>query len=373
MKEINIAQIIINKRREKGLTQDELAKSIGVTKASVSKWETGQSYPDITFLPQLASFFNISLDELMDYKPQMSKENIRKLYLSLSSDFAVKPFEEVLEHCREITKKFFSCFPLLFQIGSLLVNNCMESGDINKTYALIAEAKALFIRVKEESDDTELCRLALNMEAFCALTLGNAGEVIDLLDEISDKHISSETLLASAYQMLGQQKQAKLVLQVGIYQHLCSLLSELTDYLSLCIDKPKEYDEVYRRTLAVSETFDLKNLHPSMLMKFYLCAAQGYAILGNTNKALEILEKYTTLVTGNIYPLKLKADAYFNLLDEWIDELDLGTALPRDEKCVYQSIVDSIVKNPVFSSFAEEQRFQKIVKKLKSNSFGGAL
>ena len=58
MKEINIARTIINKRKEKGLTQDELANYIGVSKAAVSKWEIGQSYPDITLLPQLAAFFN---------------------------------------------------------------------------------------------------------------------------------------------------------------------------------------------------------------------------------------------------------------------------------------------------------------------------
>ena len=48
MKEINIAQTIIDKRKEKGITQEDLAEYIGVSKASVSKWETGQSYPDIT-------------------------------------------------------------------------------------------------------------------------------------------------------------------------------------------------------------------------------------------------------------------------------------------------------------------------------------
>lgn len=69
MKEINIAKILIAKRREKGITQDELATYIGVTKASVSKWETSQSYPNITFLPQLAIYFNIIIDELIGYAP----------------------------------------------------------------------------------------------------------------------------------------------------------------------------------------------------------------------------------------------------------------------------------------------------------------
>ena len=129
MKEINIARNIARLRREKGLTQEDLANYIGVSKASVSKWETGQSYPDITFLPQLATLFNISIDELMGYEPQMSMEDIRKLYVKLSADFASEPFDEVLDSCREIVKKYFSCFPLLFHIGAMLVNNCMEAGD----------------------------------------------------------------------------------------------------------------------------------------------------------------------------------------------------------------------------------------------------
>lgn len=66
MKETNIAKVLVNMRKEKGITQDELANYIGVSKASVSKWETGQSYPDIAFLPQLAAYFNISVDELID-------------------------------------------------------------------------------------------------------------------------------------------------------------------------------------------------------------------------------------------------------------------------------------------------------------------
>ena len=78
MKEINIAGAITRKRKEKGITQEELACYIGVSKASVSKWETGQSYPDIVFLPQLASYFNISLDELMGYQPQMTDEEIKE-------------------------------------------------------------------------------------------------------------------------------------------------------------------------------------------------------------------------------------------------------------------------------------------------------
>ncbi len=370
MREINIAKVITNKRREKGLTQEELASYMGISKASVSKWETGQSYPDIVFLPQLATFFNISMDELMDYEPQMSKENIRKLYISMASDFSVKPFEEVLEKWREIVKKYYSCFPLLFQMGVLLVNNSVAAADMEQTLAVIAEAKELFTRVKNEGDDAQLVRVALNMEAFCALTLGQAEEAVDLLEGIDNKIISLESVLAPAYQMLGKHKQAKSVMQSGIYQYMGSLISTLTDYLSICMESP-QFEETCKRVLAIADAFDLQQLHPALLVKFYIVAAQGYTTFGDIDKALEILETYKDLVTGDIYPLKLKGDAYFDLLDEWIDELDLGNALPRDERIVRQSMLDGIVKNPAFASLEKNPEYQKIVEQLKDLLVGG--
>ena len=57
MEQQTMGKRIMQLRKEKGYTQEQLAEYIGVTKASVSKWETGQSYPDVTLLPPLAAFF----------------------------------------------------------------------------------------------------------------------------------------------------------------------------------------------------------------------------------------------------------------------------------------------------------------------------
>ena len=119
--------------------------------------------------------------------------------------------------------------------------------------------------------------------------------------------------------------------------------------------------------------FDLKNLHPALLVKFYIISAQSYIAVGNTDKALEILETYAELVTGDIYPLKLKGDAYFNLLEEWIETLDLGNSLPRNDKIIRQSMVDGVVKNPAFTALSDEPRFQRIVERLKSKLLGGGV
>jgi len=56
-------------RKDKGIGQQELAEALGVSFQSVSKWETGATMPDITLLPGIAEYFNVSVDELLGLKP----------------------------------------------------------------------------------------------------------------------------------------------------------------------------------------------------------------------------------------------------------------------------------------------------------------
>jgi len=366
MKELNIGRILIENRHKRGVTQDELANYIGVSKASVSKWENAVTYPDITILPKLAAFFNISIDELMGYEPQLTKEEIRKLYRQLSSEFSSRPFHEVTEHCRKIVKKYFSCLPLLFQIGALYVNHNMLAESPEQSANLLEEAAGLFVRVQKESDDLELAKMALHMQALCLLSLGRVNEVFDLLEPLELSPLSPEPLLSSAYQAIGNTKEAKKILQVGIYQSLVQLFSLLSSYMGLCLDDQAAFEESYRRSLAIAEVFQLKALHPSLLMTLYLSGAQGFITLGEEEKALDLLEQYAKLVTDNIYPLRLQGDSYFYLLGDWLEaSLTLGCDLPRDETLVRKSMIEAVTDNPTFLPLAQNPHFQNILHCLK--------
>lgn len=65
MDQTKIGKFIARKRKEHGLTQMQLAEKLSITDRAVSKWETGESYPDITFLPALANMFETSVDLLI--------------------------------------------------------------------------------------------------------------------------------------------------------------------------------------------------------------------------------------------------------------------------------------------------------------------
>ncbi len=77
---IYLGENIKKLRRENELTQEALAEFLGVTFQSVSNWERGESYPDITMLPEIAGFFKVSVDELLGInKAEDETEIIREL------------------------------------------------------------------------------------------------------------------------------------------------------------------------------------------------------------------------------------------------------------------------------------------------------
>ena len=62
---MNLGKTILELRRQKHVTQEDLAAELGVTAAAVSKWENGYTLPDILMLCALADFFAVTTDELL--------------------------------------------------------------------------------------------------------------------------------------------------------------------------------------------------------------------------------------------------------------------------------------------------------------------
>jgi len=77
---LNIAQNLRKYRKERGLTQETLAASLGVSSQSISKWECGDGYPDIELLPDIANFFGITIDVLVGNDPRSVQEDLRTFY-----------------------------------------------------------------------------------------------------------------------------------------------------------------------------------------------------------------------------------------------------------------------------------------------------
>ena len=94
MDKYKFGEFIYQKRKQLHMTQDELGRKLNVTNKAVSKWETGETLPDIQLLELLASTLKVSIDELLtQVKPE--KEIVmktRKTPIVLSIVFVVLSF-----------------------------------------------------------------------------------------------------------------------------------------------------------------------------------------------------------------------------------------------------------------------------------------
>lgn len=86
MDRYKFGEFIYQKRKALGLTQEELGRKLGVTNKAVSKWEVGETLPEVTMLEQLAFILHVSVDELLTQKEQQEKKTIKlnKLFITLT-------------------------------------------------------------------------------------------------------------------------------------------------------------------------------------------------------------------------------------------------------------------------------------------------
>lgn len=81
MDNVEIGKYLLKLRKEKSLTQNELALKLGVTYQAVSRWENGDSIPDIDSLGNIADFYNISIDDILQ-RTQSKEEDKQQLVTS---------------------------------------------------------------------------------------------------------------------------------------------------------------------------------------------------------------------------------------------------------------------------------------------------
>lgn len=79
MDRYKFGEFIYQKRKSLGLTQEELGRKVGVTNKAVSKWEVGETLPDVMMLEPLAQVLQITVDELLTHtdKKEVEKKNVK--------------------------------------------------------------------------------------------------------------------------------------------------------------------------------------------------------------------------------------------------------------------------------------------------------
>lgn len=90
---MTLSEKIVKLRTGRGMSQGDLAEALEVSRQSVSKWETGQSVPDLDRIIRLADLFGVSVDELVrdQEQPEPAKPEAQVIYVEQENRFSLRP------------------------------------------------------------------------------------------------------------------------------------------------------------------------------------------------------------------------------------------------------------------------------------------
>ena len=178
---INLGENIKRLRKSRDITQEQFAELIGVSNVAVSKWERGETYPDIALLPVIASFFCISLDELMGYSESISDADIENII----SEYWQMRANGMFEKATELTTKAREQYPMDYRIMLVYMHDLAGGKIANK--GLLIKNKHELLRICDTiliGCTIETIRLeAINIKAQILHASGQTEKALELLSQ----------------------------------------------------------------------------------------------------------------------------------------------------------------------------------------------
>lgn len=154
---MEIGEVIRENRKKLDLTQEEMARRLGVTTPAVNKWENGKSLPDITLLAPIARLLDITLDDLLSFRENPTNEEINNIIQELNKLLKIRTYDEVFLWAKEKINKFPNSDILIWQIAVILdswrfMKEIANPEDydiyINEYYKRVLKSKDEKIRIK---------------------------------------------------------------------------------------------------------------------------------------------------------------------------------------------------------------------------------
>ncbi len=279
--EIFIAENLKRLRSEKGLKQEELAKHIGISVQSISKWERGEALPDTFFLPSIAEFYGVTVDELLGVGKIRREAEIKKF----KAEFDFLGTKKEYPAQMKLTQRIYADYP-----NDVTVLRCMM--DVLRQNGYFEESLKFTEKLLASDIDTNTRYEAIRNGAFCAYcSPARTEEQARRNDELSMHYAD---MLPTYFETRNQ-------LYVGINPNKEQAKENIED-LMLCLCSniiAVQPNDTHEKISLWKKAIDLIDMVcegnygtlTDMLLRFYLFIAHDSAIIGNIADAFEYLHK----------------------------------------------------------------------------------
>ncbi len=349
-------------RTQNRLTQEQLAEVLKVSPQAVSRWELGTTYPDITLLPIIADYFNVTTDELFGINGEKIQREIDRIIGHKNELHSQGKIAESISYLREKLALFPNSASIAYELaGALYLELCREgskSADVLKEIISITE-RAIKLDKGESyvtfSGKHQLCL------AYCMM--GETDKAYKIAaEEMPSLWVSREVLLPHV--LSGDRETCQLQHNLLTFMNL-SILN--LHHLSRKMDTPEKSIELLKKAISLAEllTGDDHKFYNERVFKCCLWIARSYCALNKTEEAMDNLElalKYAVMYEER--PEQSCYNAFW--LEGYTD--DRSKISRNSEETLYQHLLIKIAEEP-FSVLHNTDRYAAFTEKVRNKQY----
>lgn len=354
--ELSVGEVIYKLRKERKITQEKLANAVGVSSQAVSKWESKISYPDITILPSIARFFDISIDELLNFNKDISNEDVMEIMKSLAKIFENEGMEKALEASEKVLIEYPNNLFLKFRLGSLymMYMGSATSEDrvkdiLNKAIILLEESST-----SPNNEISEASKYILSSLYTMNEQWDKAEEILLSLPKVT---LDRDDMLIALYINQNKYDKAKEILINLTLKRVVNIIQALDNYISISfkesnIKRAKEILNIQNEIIKIFKLEGIYNVSSNIMF------ASMYAKEHNDLKTLEHIQYVIEHVND-------KYDFNGHIL---FDGVKLSEAIHSKEYVIgnlIKILKGELEEESEYKFLKDDDRFKELIKKLE--------
>lgn len=346
--------IIREKRKEIGLTQEQIAEYLGVSTPAVNKWEKGSTYPDISLLPALARLLKIDLNTLLCFNDGLSEQEISHFCKEVVDTIRKSGFESGFTMVIEKVQEYPSCGSLIHSTALLLDGALLMSGmsaDDKEKYN--SQITALYERAAK-CEDEQIRNKSIFMLASKYMgydEYDKAQEMLDLLPERTA--MDKKQLQANLWIKQGKLTEAaelleRKLLQMGINKIQIILIS-LAD-IALKEGNDQDASNLAELSRKTSKLFDLWD-YCSFVAPLQIAIAQE-----NVQDSISLLK---SMLAATLTPWEMKKSALYRHIAVKANQENFGAQM-------LPALLSEIENDPKYAFLHSNAEFQQLIKQYRA-------
>lgn len=352
-----IGEIIRTLRKNKGITQEQLAEILEISTPAVSKWEGGQTNPDISTLPIIARYFNVTIDFLLDFTIEISIEDIKVICDNVIQKFSNQNFKDAQREWSDYLRRFPIHYPLRYELAMIGVFNLEKAQSLEEMYLFANRLISVFEQCTN-SDELKIKQGAYFQMANLYIVLQDYDKAQIILNEIPEQLVNPDFLLSMIYVNKGDFEQANRNIQKNIYRSLSDIIGELGNLISAYrLIENENTDIILDLFYKQKQIISIFGLEPTNGIGVGLQIAELLAqnkeyerVKSELEQVIDILEKYPNGVAS------IKDITFFK-------DIDLKTF--QDSNSLFMVNAYRILVEQIFTLLENNYTFQEIKSRLE--------